>query len=749
MTKIRVSALAKELGIKSGLIIEKCKELGLSYVTHHANTIEEKDVENVRNLFRPKETPPTPVPPTEKQEKEVLEARIPTPPLRPTAAPPTAPLPPKERPKIEPGEVIPGEISLKPVPSGKFIKVSRHPTLRRPAGPAFVPHWRRARRVPKEVAPAALKVVPRGQKVTLETPITVKDLSSKLGIKASNIITKLLMEHNIGATMNQSLDEETVALLALDFGIEVECKKAKRPEEELKVELAVPSRTADLVARPPIVTFMGHVDHGKTSLLDAIRKTNVAGGEVGGITQHIGAYRVETNGRSVVFLDTPGHEAFTAMRARGSQATDVAVLVVAADDGVMPQTEEALNHAKAAGVPVVVAINKIDKPEANPMRVKQQLSKLGLVPEEWGGKTGFVETSATTKKGLDELLERLLLEAEILELKANPKGTARGVVLEARLHEGRGVVATVIVQDGTLHLGDPLLCGQASGRVRAMYNDRGQAVTEAGPSYPVSVSDLSTIPEAGEKFYVLKDMQRAKGIALDRQKQLREAGLKERGHVSLENLYTKIEAGKVKELKLILKADVKGSLEVLENMLEELSTGEVKVRILHSGIGSITESDVILADASDAIIIGFYVALEEGVAGLAEGRGVEIRHYQVIYDITRDVKAAMEGLLEPEKKEVVTGQVEIKQVFKISRFGNVAGCVVKSGKINRNSIIRVTRDGAVLFEGKLASLKIVKEDVKEVRQGLECGIKIAGFDDIKVGDTVEAYEIQQIARTLS
>ncbi|MFN3467009.1 MAG: translation initiation factor IF-2, partial [Candidatus Brocadiales bacterium] len=467
------------------------------------------------------------------------------------------------------------------------------------------------------------------------------------------------------------------------------------------------------------------------------------------ITQHIGASQVEINGRKIVFIDTPGHEAFTRMRARGARVTDVVVLVVAADDGVMPQTEEALNHAKAAGVPVVVAINKMDKPDANPIRVKQQLAKLELVPEEWGGKTGFVETSATTKKGLDELLERLLLEAEILELKANPKNPARGVVLEARLHEGRGVVATVIVQDGTLHLGDMLLCGQAFGRVRSMHNDRGQAVTEAGPSYPVSVSDFSTIPEAGEKFYALKDIQKAKDIALDRQRQLREAGLKERGHVSLENLYTKIEAGKVKELKLVLKADAKGSLEVLENMLEELSTEEVKVKILHSGIGSITESDVILADASDAIVIGFYVTFEEGVAALAEGRGVETRLYQVIYDITRDVKAAMEGLLEPEKKEVITGQVEIKRVFKISRVGNIAGCVVKSGKISRNSMVRVIRDGTVLFEGKLASLKIVKEDVKEVRQGLECGIKVADFDDIKVGDMLEAYEIQQIARTLS
>ncbi|HHT9119429.1 MAG TPA: translation initiation factor IF-2 [Candidatus Hypogeohydataceae bacterium YC41] len=737
MAKIRVSALAKELGIKSNLIVEKCKELGLSYITHHANTLEEKDVESIRNIFKPKEAAPTP---PAVEEKEVVEERAPIALTKPFVSPL-----PQERPELEPVVAAP-----KLVPTGKFIKIPRHPTFRRPMGPVFAPPWKRgAKKVPREVVPTPKVPIIREQKVVLGPPVTVKELSSKLGVKANNIITKLLMEHNITATMNQGLDEDTVALLAMDYGIEIEFKEAKRSEEELKIEFEVPSKATDLMARPPIVTFMGHVDHGKTSLLDAIRKTNVAAGEVGGITQHIGAYRVETSGRSVVFLDTPGHEAFTAMRARGSQVADIAVLVVAADDGVMPQTEEALNHAKAAGVPVVVAVNKMDKPEANPMRVKQQLAQLGLVPEEWGGKTGYIETSAVTKKGLDGLLERLLLEAEMLELKANPKNPARGVVLDARLHEGRGVVANVIVQAGTLRLGDITLCGQAYGRVRAMYNDRGKAVTEAGPSYPVSISDLSTIPEAGEKFYILKDIQKAKEIASSRQSQLREAGLKGRSHVSLENLYTKIEAGKVKELKLILKADVKGSLEVLEKMLEDLSTEEVKVRILHSGVGSITESDTILADASDAIVIGFYVTFEEGVASLAEARGVEVRLYQVIYDVTRDVKAAMEGLLEPEKKEVVTGQVEIKQVFKISRLGNIAGCIVKSGKINRNSLIRVIRDGAVLFEGKLASLKIVKEDVKEVRQGLECGIKIAGFDDIKLGDIIEAYEIQQFARTLS
>lgn len=733
MAKIRVSALAKELGVKSTLLIEKCKEHGLGHITHHANTLDEKEAELLRSFFRPKEVSKAPEPvsrpavatPGPAKGAEVAEIKPPTP-------PPTA----KER--VAGPKVLPKFI--KPV----FIEVPRRPPIRR-RGRQERPKWKGAKR-PVVEAPIAPRA--REAKVVLEPPITVKELSSKLGVKAGTIITKLLMEHNIRATMNQTLDADVVMLLGMEFGAEIELKKVA--EEVMEIELERPSgRPEDLVLRPPIVTFMGHVDHGKTSLLDSIRKTNVAAGEVGGITQHIGAYRVEMNGRAVVFLDTPGHEAFTAMRARGSQVTDVAVLVVAADDGVMPQTEEALNHAKAAGVPIVVAINKIDKPGANPLKVKQQLAKLGLAPEEWGGKTQFVETSAVTKQGLEDLLERLLLEAEVLDLKANPRNPARGVVLEARLHEGRGVMATVIVQDGTLRLGDNLLCGQAYGRVRAMYNDRGKEVTEAGPSYPVSVSDLSTVPEAGEKFYAIPDIQRAREIALERQKKLRAAGLQERRHVTLENLYTKIEEGKVKELRIILKADVKGSVEVLEKMLEELSTEEVKVRMLHSGVGEISESDVILADASDAIIIGFYATPEEGVASLAENRGVEIRLYQVVYEVTRDIKAAMEGMLEPERREVILGSAEIKQVFKISRLGNVAGCFVKDGKITRNALVRVIRDKNVIYAGKLASLKIVKEDVKEVRQGLECGMKVAGFDDVKVGDTIEAYEVQQVARTLS
>lgn len=757
--KMRISTLAKEMGVKSGLILEKCKEQGLKHITHHANTVEDKELRLIRSLFRPS------VPPSKKVGTKKTAPKA--------ARPKKAPEPVKHR-RLPKKTVKPETVEAKPVKSKivtlpdsakvrtdgkpiskfirppKYIEVRRRPPFRRYGKPGFrgrTGHWKKAGGPHKE--PAVLPSA-EGLKFSLEPPVSVKELSSKLGIKASSIITKLLMEHNIRATMNQTLDGDVVVLLGMEYGAEIDMKKPQEAGQAIEKEFEeLLSRPEDLIPRPPIVTFMGHVDHGKTSLLDAIRKANVAGEEVGGITQHIGAYCVETNGRAVVFLDTPGHEAFTAMRARGSQTTDVAVLVVAADDGVMPQTEEAINHARAADVPVVVAINKIDKPDANPLRVKQQLAKFELTPEEWGGKTQFVETSATTRKGLDELLERLLLEAEVLELRANPKNPARGVVLEARLHEGRGVVATVIVQDGTLHLGDVILCGHTYGRARAMYDDKGNAVKHAGPSQPVSVSDLSVVPDAGEKFYAINDIQKARQIAAKRQESLREAGLQARQHVTLENLYINIERGKVKELKVILKADVKGSVEVLENMLEGLSTTEIKVRILHSGVGNITESDTILADASDAIIIGFHTVLEDGASNLAEKSGVEIRLYEVIYDITKDVKSAMEGLLEPEQREVALGNAEIQQIFKISKLGNIAGCIVRDGKITRNSLVRVRRDGNVLHEGKLTSLKIVKEDVKEVRQGLECGMKVAGFDDLKVGDTIEAYEIQQVARTLS
>jgi translation initiation factor IF-2 len=483
-------------------------------------------------------------------------------------------------------------------------------------------------------------------------------------------------------------------------------------------------------------------------LLDSIRKTDIVSFEAGGITQHIGAYRIETNGKSVVFLDTPGHAAFTAMRARGANVTDLVVLVVAADDGVMPQTEEAINHARAANVPIVVALNKVDKPEANVLKVKQQLASLDLNPEDWGGKVQMIETSVVTKQGLDALLGGLLLEAEILELKAVFNKPARGIVLEAHVHEGRGVIASLLVREGTLKHGDIVLCGQTYGRVRAIYNDHGKEIKEAGPSTPVAISGLSTCPEAGDKFFSIKDIQKAREIASKRERKMREVALSNRQHVTLDNLYMKIEEGRVKEIKIIIKADFKGSVEVLKKSLEEISTKEVRTRILHSGVGGITETDVLLADASDAVVIGFHVVPEDKAKVLAESCGVDIRLYKIIYDATNDIKAALEGLLEPDKVEQILGSVEVRKLFKVSKIGNIAGCYVKSGKILRNSLIRLIRDSVVLYDGKIATLRVVKDDAKEVRAGFECGIRIAGFDDIKVDDVIESYEIQHIARKL-
>lgn len=746
MEKIRISSLAKELGVKSGLLIDKCHECGLTHIHHHANTLLPEQADMIKKLFQPetKATSPKEIPKLEEVTtatthtvEQKRETKVSLPASHTTNGART--IQPQKIVRIHKGmpqqqhvvKVTPVKTMWKKKPQQGFV-----PQKRRDHGGSFAESIKKT-------------VVKKETKVVMELPITVKDLSSKLGIRANEIITKLLLEHNIRATINQILSEEIVQLLGLEYGVEIEiCKKEKTEEQDFLNE-QISTKAEDMVNRAPIVTFLGHVDHGKTSLLDSIRQTNVAAGEVGGITQHIGAYKVETNGKHVVFLDTPGHEAFTAMRARGANTTDIVVLVVAADDGVMPQTEEALNHAKAANVPIVVALNKIDKPGANPLRVKQQLASLDLSPEDWGGKTQFVETSAIQKKGIDTLLERLLLEAEILELKANPKNPARGVVLEAHLSEGRGVVANVLIQDGTLRQGDIILCGKAFGRARLIMNDRGVELKEAGPATPVSVSDFSEVPEAGDKFYVVGDIQKAREIASERQKKDRETSLSKYQHVTLESLYSKIAEGKVKEIKVILKADYKGSVEVLKKALEELSTAEIKVKILHCGVGGISESDVLLADASDAIVIGFYVTTEDKARILAEDKGVDVRLYKIIYDATNEIKAAMEGMLEPESKEVVLGQVEIRQVYNISKFGNVAGCYVKTGKITRNSSIRLIRDNIIIYDGKLESLKIVKDDTREVRAGFECGLKIANYDDIKVGDIVESYEVQKIARTLT
>lgn len=739
MSKIRISALAKELGIKSHLLIEQCQAQGFTHVKHHANTLDKEESEKIKEIFGVKKTHPSPQVAAPVRTLEETESKVKEPHLAIHLRGKTQ--------IFRPDKLV--QIPKRPIYKKKINKIVEVGKRRLGEEGVTYPRWRR---VPKWRTKEILKpkgpiVKEKKEKISMASPVTVKDLSNDLGIKANAIITKLLLEHNITATINQVLNDDMVQMLGLEYGIEIELKKAKDIGEYLLLE-KTPGKPEDMVPRAPIVTFMGHVDHGKTSLLDSIRQTNVAGGEVGGITQHIGAYSVETNGKFVVFLDTPGHEAFTAMRARGSHITDVVVLVVAADDGVMPQTEEAINHAKAANVSIIVALNKIDKPEANPLKVKQQLANLGLVPEEWGGKTQFVETSAVTKKGLADLLDRILLEAEIMELKANPRKPARGVVLEAQLHEGRGVVATLLVRDGTIRQGDIILCGETYGRARIMYNDRGKEVKEAGPSTPVSVSGFSLVPEAGEKFYVVTDIQKAREIALDKQDKRRETVLSERRHITLENLYSKIEEGKIKEITIILKADVKGSVEVLCKLLEELSTGEVKVRILHSGVGAVTESDILLADASDAIVIGFSVRPEDRARSLAEEKGVEIRLYQIVYDVTNDIRAAIEGMLEPESREKILGRVEIRQVYKVSKYGNVAGCHVISGKITRNNSIRLIRDNITIYDGKLASLRIVKEDVKEVRAGYDCGIKIAGYDDIKVGDIIESYEIQKIARVL-
>ena len=604
---------------------------------------------------------------------------------------------------------------------------------------------KRTKEAPKETV--AVQPKEKESKVTVELPATIKDVSAALGVKAGDIISKLLIGHNIFATINQGLDGELIEMLGIEYGVEIELKQAKEDEDEFSLEEDI-DQEEDLKARSPIVTFLGHVDHGKTSLLDSIRKTDIVSFESGGITQHIGAYRVETNGKSVVFLDTPGHEAFTSMRARGANVTDLVVLVVAADDGVMPQTEEAINHARAADVPIVVAINKVDKAEANVQKVKQQLASLELNPEEWGGKVQMIETSVVTKMGLDTLLDGLLLEAEILELKAAPKKPARGIVLEAHVHEGRGVIANLLVREGTLKHGDIVLCGQTYGRVRAIYNDHGKEIKEAGPSTPVAISGLSVCPEAGDKFYGIKDIQKAREIASKRERKMREVALSGRQHVTLDNLYKKIEEGQVKEIKVILKADFKGSVEVLKKSLVEISTKEVRTRILHSGVGGITETDILLADASDAVVIGFHFVPEDKAKILAESCGVDIRLYKIIYDATNDIKAALEGLLEPDKVEQALGSVEVRKIFKVSKIGNIAGCYVKSGKILRNSLVRLIRDSVVLYDGKIATLRVVKDDAKEVKAGFECGIRIAGFDDIKAGDIIESYEIQHIARTL-
>ncbi len=573
--------------------------------------------------------------------------------------------------------------------------------------------------------------------------VTLKELAEKMDIKSKYIIQKLISK-GILASINQTLDLDVAREVCGEFGFKAEVISF---EQEAESKQEVVDRSEDHVTRMPVVTIMGHVDHGKTSLLDGIRETNVTATEAGGITQHIGAYQVDIKGRGIVFLDTPGHEAFTLMRARGAQVTDIVVLVVAADDGVMPQTIEAIHHAKAANVPIIVAINKIDKPGAQPDRVKQALSDQGLLAEDWGGDVVTVPVSAKMRTNLDLLLEMILLVADIRDFKANPKRVAAGVVLEAKVDKGRGCIATVLVQNGTLHVGDAFVAGAVSGRVRALINDRGSHIADAGPSIPVEIQGLQDLPQAGDTFHVFEDAAKARQVAEYRQAKLREQSLRSSSRLSLQALFEQMKEGKVKELPLILKADVQGSVEVLTDMLNKLSTDKAKVRILHGGAGAITETDVLLASASNAIIIGFNVRPERKAQELADNEGVEIRLYTVIYNVTNDIKNAMIGMLEYTTHEKYLGRAEVRDTFKVPKYGFIAGSYVVDGMIRRNAESRLLRDNVVIHEGKIGSLRRFKDDVSEVKSGYECGIAFERFSDVKVGDVIEAYIIEKIQPT--
>jgi translation initiation factor IF-2 len=633
-----------------------------------------------------------------------------------------------------------------------------HPTTARPSAatgrgvmPALRPPGRLGRAAPPHIAPVAPpkpvvpEEVPITRTITITEGVAIKELSEKLEVRAKDVIKRLL-DRGVFATINQTLDSQTAADISRAFGAKVDVISF---EEEVTHEVEVADRPEDLEPRAPVVTVMGHVDHGKTSLLDAIRETNVTAREAGSITQHIGAYGVEAQGRKIVFLDTPGHEAFTLMRARGARVTDVVVLVVAADDGVMPQTLEAINHARAARVPIVVAINKIDKPEAQPERVMRQLAEHGLTPEAWGGDTVTVDVSAKQRKNLNLLLEMILLVADLQALKANPRRPATGTVLEAKLDRGRGPVATVLVENGTLRASDAFIVGPIYGKVRAMLDDLGHPVLEAPPATPVEVLGLEDVPQAGDRFLAIEDTVKARQIALHRQAKMREAALAKSARLTLEQLHEQLAAGDVKELPLIIKADVQGSVEVLTETLNKLSTEKVKIKVIHAGVGAITETDVLLASASNAVIIGFSVRPERKASELAHLENVDIRLHTVIYNVIDEIKKAMAGLLAVTVKETTLGHAEVRDTFRISKVGTVGGCYIQDGKITRESRIRLLRDNVVVYEGRVRSLRRFKEDVAEVRNGMECGVGLENFNDVKVGDVIEAFVRERVSEPVA
>jgi translation initiation factor IF-2 len=751
VAKIRVYEVARQFDVSSEAMVNLLREMDVP-VKNHMSSIDEETVARVRAKFEQEKEA---VKHAEEVKKKKLEegkkarraerARSKT--IREPEVVTTS--------QAQPEVVEAAEVDSDERPTGRrrrrrrrrkvdqaAVEANIRKTLAKMEGKA----GRRRKRVRREEIDEPGEVAEPENLIRVTEFVSVGELADLIDVPATKII-QTCMELGLMVTVNQRLDFDTISLICEEFGYAAQRQDAFVLEEPEEEEIA----EENLVPRPPVVTVMGHVDHGKTSLLDFIRQTNVIAGESGGITQHIGAYEVEFDDeRSVTFLDTPGHQAFTAMRARGAQATDIVILVVAADDGVMPQTVEAIDHARAAGVPLVVAVNKIDLPDARPDRVKQELMQHKVVIEEFGGDVLCAAVSAKTGAGIKDLLEKVMLQADLLDVRANPERHARGVVIESELDKGMGPVATVLVTAGTLEIGDAFICGLYDGRVRALLDERGNNVQEAGPSQPVRVLGFSGVPEAGDSFAVLEDEKEVRDIAQRRQRLQREQGFRRtKEPTTLEELYAQVQAGEIERLNVILKGDVGGSVEALADELTKLSTDEVKVDVIHRGVGAITENDVLLAAASDAIIIGFHVRPDARARSSAEREGVDIRVYRVIYEAVDDVRLAMEGLLAPEEREVVLGSAEVRETFKIPKVGTIAGCFVSDGTIPRTARVRVVRDGVEVYEGLIGSLKRFKDDVREVREGYECGINVEGFNDVKVGDVIEAYKIEEVQRTLA
>jgi translation initiation factor IF-2 len=716
MTKIRVYEYAKDKGLSSKEVLNLLEKVGVS-VNNHMSVIDDTATKKVEAFItkvkREAEKPEKP-----KNQKQTVQRGA-------------------ARSMEQTTEELKGQPSVRA--NQEPIKKSKQRNSAKGKGKGRGNRRKNDRRSQSREKQAP--VLPK--EITVSGPLTVGEFAKLLRKGAPEVIRKLI-PMGIMATINQEIDVDTMTLVAEEFGVEVQYKE-EFDESNLE-EIEEVDAPEDLRERPPVVTIMGHVDHGKTTLLDKIRSTNVTSGEAGGITQHIGAYQVDINNKKITFLDTPGHAAFTTMRARGAEVTDITILVVAADDGVMPQTIEAINHAKAANVPIIVAVNKMDKPDANPDRIQQQLTEFGLVPEDWGGDTIFVPVSALNGDGIEDLLEMILLVAEVQELKANPDKRSRGVVIEAQLDKGRGAVATVLVQNGTLNVGDGIVVGNYFGKIRAMINDRGRRVKVAPPSMPVEILGLPDVPSAGDPFMVFEDEKKARAIAEKRNLKQREEERGARTRVTLDDLFKQIQEGEVKELNVIIKADVHGSAEAMRGSLEKIDIEGARVKIIHTAVGAITESDVILASASNAIIIGFNVRPEPNARVTAEREDVEIRLHRVIYKAIEEIEAAMKGLLDPEYEEKVVGTAEIRQIFKVSRVGTIAGCYVIEGKVVRDGKVRLIRDGIVVHEGNLDTLKRFKDDAKEVAQGYECGITLQGYHDMKEGDLIEVYVIEEVER---